>query len=62
MSATILIGITCWIWPFSEQGAEFLLAQHAVFDQQKIVNQHAFFIEPVAKGGIEPGVMPPMSA
>jgi hypothetical protein len=34
----------------------------AVAHQQEVVEQHAFLVDGLLNGGIEPGVLPPMSA
>ena len=46
----------------AEQRDGFLLAQAPCFDQQEVVDQHAFLLHHLLSGGIEPGVMPPISA
>ena len=49
--------------PTASSATHLRLAQAPVLDQHEVVDQHALFLDRACEsGGIEPGVMPPMSA
>ncbi len=58
----VLLDVARRVLARGEQRDGLLLAQPAFLDQQEVVDQHAFLLDHLESGGIEPGVMPPTSA